>query len=253
MPLTTSSLPREMQMFLGSLYQQQAQILRGELPFSTEQTRIVSRALDNYRETVENAVSNIPSSRQPAPSQAPAPAPATGQQAGAAPTPTRNRTSLTYRITETLTSTPAGMTVAQIARKLNAQQPTIERILTPNVTRGVFVKEGNKYRMSSGTATAGTGTGTQPAQPAAAGTTSRPRNRARSASSGETATDRVATLVMQRPGITKAEVIAAMSPARPNHVGIWLARLCKNNRIAGAQGGQDGPYYPTSTTQRAAA
>jgi hypothetical protein len=248
MALTTSSLPREMQMFLSSLYQQQAQILRGELPFNTEQTRMVSRAMDNYRETVENAVSNIPSSRHPAPSQAPAPAPATGQQAAPTPTPTRNRTSLTQRITAALTSTPAGLTIAQLARRLNSQPQTITRIVTQQVTTGTYVKEGNKYRMS----TTAAAPAAAPAKAAAGTTPTRTRMRARPAA-GETVTDRVAALVLQRPGITKAEVTAAMAPARANHVGIWLKRACEANRITGTKDGTDGPYYPTSTSQRAAA
>ena len=247
----TSSLPTEVRMFLGSLYQQQAQILRGELPFNTEQTRVVSRALDNYKEIVENAASNLPSSRQPAPSQAPAPA--TGQQPGAAPTRTRN---LTQRIGEALSSNPAGLTMRQLYTRIpGTQESTIDRIVTQQVTAGTFVKEANKYRTSTTAPAAAPAAAPGAAAPAAASRTQQParaRTRARGGSA-ETATDRVANLVLQRPGITKADVITAMSPARPNHVGIWLARLCSSNRITGTQAGKDGPYYPTATAQRQAA
>lgn len=171
--------------------------------------------------------------------------PTPGQQP--TPAPGRNRTSLTQRFTEALSGTPAGMTIAQVVRKLNAKAETIQNIATRQVTTGAYVKEGNKYRIGTAAVTPA------PAQPAAAAKTPSPRNRARSGANAETATDRVANLVQQRPGITKAEVISAMAPARPNHVGIWLARLCTNNRITGTQGGKDGPYYPTPTTQRAAA
>jgi hypothetical protein len=232
------ALPKELN---ASLYEQGALIYGGKLPINIEQQSTVARAFERYRETLEAAFHNpMPATTTGGPTTRPTRGATTTTKATST-TPSAGGT-LTQRITAALTAMPAGMTVAQIARKLNAQQPAIQRILTPNVTKGVYVKEGNKYRMS----------GTAPAAAPATASSTPARSRTRSGS-GETQTDKVANLVLQRPGITKAEVITAMAPARPNHVGIWLARLCTANRITGAQGGKDGPYYPTSTTQRAAA
>jgi hypothetical protein len=210
------------------------------------QQTIMERAFERLYGDLEGLGVSLPS----APIRATTPQPATSHASPTptpTPAPTRNRTSLTQRITAALTSTPAGLTIAQIARRLNSQPQTVTRIMTQQVTTGTYLKEGNKYRMSTTAAAPA-------AAPAKAASTpsSRPRARARPAA-GETATDRVVNLVVQRPGITKADVITAMAPARPNHVGIWLARMCKSNRITGTQGGKEGPYYPTATSQRQAA
>jgi len=221
------ALPKEL---VGSLYQQGAMIYGGRLQIPANQQTNVERAFERYREILENAVSGAS-----APAPTTQPSSETGQPQGSAP---GSRPNLTTRITEALTSTPSGMTVGQLARRLKVQNSSVERIVARQVTSGTYVKEGNKYRMSTGAAPAA-------AAPAAA------RTRARQSGSG--ALDRVVNLVMQRPGITKAEVITAMAPDRANHVGIWLSRLCKSNRITGTQDGTDGPYYPTATAQRAAA
>jgi hypothetical protein len=234
------ALPKE---FMGSLYQQGAMIYGGQLSINADQQSNVARAFERYKEALETAVGSPQT----------APVRVSSTRPPSASTATRTRAgSLTQRITTVLTSTPAGMTIAQLARRVNSQAATVQRIVTAQVTTGSYLKEGNKYRMTAPTAAATTAA--RPAASTSRTRSSRTRTRSRAASSGaETATDRVANLVLQRPGISKAEVITAMAPARPNHVGIWLSRLCKANRITGTNAGQDGPYYPTATSQRQAA
>jgi hypothetical protein len=227
---------------------------------SLNQQTTLERSFERLYGDLEGLGVTTSPAAHPAPTNAPTPPPRQQRASPAqtpaqtpAPAPRRNRTSLTQRITEALTNTPGGMTLAQIARRVNSQQLTVTRTLTQQVTTGSYVKEANKYRISTtAPGAAAPAAGTQPAAAQSAPRSPRPRARARS-STGETATDRVVNLVVQRPGITKAEVITAMAPARPNHVGIWLARMCKSNRITGSQSGKEGPYYPTSTSQRAAA
>jgi hypothetical protein len=230
------------------MFQHIGMVYFNNLPANQQTT--LQRAFERLYGDLEGlgVTTTSPPAAHPAPTNAPTPAPRQ-QKTSETPTPgpTRNRTSLTQRITEALSSAPTGFTIAQIARRLKSQPPAVTKIVTQQVTTGAYVKEGNKYRMST---TAAAPAAAEPATGARTGGTRPPRNRA---GSGETATDRVANLVVQRPGITKAEVISAMAPARPNHVGIWLARLCKSNRITGTQAGKEGPYYPTAISQRAAA
>ncbi len=156
-----------------------------------------------------------------------------------------------------LVSTKGPMTAAQITRSLSLNAATVNRYLKTAQLAGKMVPEGKKYRW----------VGDSPVDAVAAAPKKTLVRKARAAKATGAAAgeeklgDRILHYLSSHDSCTKNEIIQAMKPARPNHVGIAINRLYRGGHITSqtvtpASGikpiSADGPYSHAPRAQQAA-